>query len=59
MLLNGWTARLAYQRGAVDTSLPFEELERRCRVNERAMVADADPDFSKRIRENLPVPAGF
>jgi len=59
MLLNGWSARLAYQRGAVDTSRTYEELERLSRVNDRAVAADLDPEFSKRIRENLPMPAAL
>ncbi len=59
MLLNGWTARLAYQRGAVDTTRPYEELEQNSRINERAVAADREPDFSQRLRENLPMPAGF
>ncbi|MCE9519697.1 MAG: DUF4105 domain-containing protein [Verrucomicrobia bacterium] len=59
MLLNGWTARLAYERGAVDTTRLYEELEKISRINDRALAADRDPDFSERIRDSLPMPAGF
>ena len=54
MLVNGLADRLLYERGAIDTSLPFAELKKRSRINERASAADASADFSKRIREGLP-----
>ncbi|MDJ0852987.1 MAG: DUF4105 domain-containing protein [Myxococcota bacterium] len=54
ILLNGRLDELAHRRGLVDTSLPFEELRRRSAVSERARAADADPAFSRRIREGLP-----
>jgi len=38
----------------LDTSMPFEELRRRSRVNERAQAAATSADFSRRIREGLP-----
>jgi hypothetical protein len=53
-LLNGWIDRYLYEAGWVDTSLPFEELRRRSRINDAALAADQDPEFSKRIRESLP-----
>ena len=43
-----------YELGRLDTSLPFEELRRRSRVNDRAQAADQDPEFSQRIRDGLP-----
>lgn len=53
-ILNGYIDGLVYERGALDRSLPFEELKRRSLVNDRAKAADRDPDFSRRIREGLP-----
>jgi hypothetical protein len=53
-LLNGWFDRYLYDAGLVDTSMPFEELRRRSRINDAAQAADQDPDFSKRIRESVP-----
>ena len=53
VLLSGYVPLYAYELGRLDTSLPFDELRRRSRVNERA-VADDAPDFSRRIREGLP-----
>ena len=40
--------------GSIDTSLPFAELKRLSRINDRARAADRDPDFSRRIRDGLP-----
>jgi len=54
MLANGYGDQLLYERGAIDTSLPFSELKRRSLINERAKAANGAPDFSARIREGLP-----
>ncbi len=53
-LVNGRGPELLYDRGMIDTSLPFEELNARSFVNDRAKAAGAVPDFSRRIREGLP-----
>ena len=54
VLLSGYTPQFAYELGRLDTSLPFEKLRRRSRVNDRAQAADQDPEFSQRIRDGLP-----
>jgi len=54
ILANGYIDELAYELGAVDTSLPFRELKARSIINERARAADRDPAFSKRIRQGIP-----
>jgi len=54
ILVNGKLDEMGYERGVLDTSLPFAELRRRSDITERAKAADADPEFSKRIREGLP-----
>jgi hypothetical protein len=54
VLLSGYTPEYAYERGRLDQSLPFEELQRRSLVNPAAQAADAAPDFSQRIRAGLP-----
>jgi hypothetical protein len=54
LFLNGHLDELAYDIGAFDRSLPFPVLKAKSRVNERAKVADGDPQFSVRIREGLP-----
>jgi hypothetical protein len=53
-VLNGYIDGLVYDRGALDQSLPFEELKRRSLINQRAKAADGGADFSARIREGLP-----
>jgi hypothetical protein len=54
VLFSGYVPQYAYELGRIDTSLPFAELRRRSRVNERAEAADHAPDFSRRIRAGLP-----
>jgi hypothetical protein len=54
-LLNGLIDRYLYEVGVVNTTLPFEELRRRSRVNEAAQSAENAPDFSERIRASLPL----
>jgi hypothetical protein len=56
ILLSGYAAEYIYDQGRLDTSLPFEELWRRSRINGAAQAADRAPDFSRRIREGLPGP---
>ena len=58
LLLSGYAAEYAYEKGRLDTSLPFEELRRRSRINAAAQAADRSADFSRRIREGLPGMAG-
>jgi hypothetical protein len=54
VLLSGYAAEYVYLGGRLDTSLPFDELRRRSRINEAARAADQAPDFSRRIREGRP-----
>jgi hypothetical protein len=53
-VLNGLIDSYLYTSGRVDTSLPFEELRQRSRINAVAEAADGAPDFSDRIRALLP-----
>jgi hypothetical protein len=55
-LLNGLVDRYLYDAGLVDTTLPFEELRRRSRINEAARDDERAPDFPDRIRAFLPQP---
>jgi hypothetical protein len=50
LLLTGYLPRYMYDEGKLDTSLPFEELQKRSLINERAQAADKAEDFSERIR---------
>jgi hypothetical protein len=54
ILVNGRVDEMAYERGQIDTSLPFAVLRARSNVTKKARAADDSPDFSARIRENLP-----
>jgi len=56
LLLNGYSARLAYDNGHLDSSMPYEQLFVRSHINDAAKAADQDPNFSLRIRANLPAP---
>ncbi len=55
ILVNGKGDQMMYERHLIATDdLPFAELKRRSWINERARVADKDPDFSLRIRQATP-----
>jgi hypothetical protein len=54
VLLNGYVDGYAYALGALDISRPFTELRAASLVNAAAIEAGDAPDFSSRIRANLP-----
>jgi hypothetical protein len=54
ILVNGKLDELGYERGTIDTSIPFDQLRRLSNITERAKAADQSPDFSKLIRQGLP-----
>jgi len=56
LLLSGYTDEYVYELGALDTSMPFEELKRRSLINDKANAVGNVEDFSQRIREGLPRP---
>jgi len=56
ILASGYAARQAYRNGRLDTSLPFEQLEAKSRINDVAIAAGNGPDFSRLIRAGLPNP---
>ncbi len=57
ILLNGRLDEMGYERGRLDTSLPFPELKKRSEITEKAKAAGVSPDFSRLIREGLPNPS--
>ena len=57
VLVSGYAPQYAYELGALDAAVPFEELRRRSHINPKARAVGDDPDFSKKIREGLPRPA--
>ncbi len=56
VLLSGYLPDYAYDLGATDTSIPMEKLRELSRIHDKAAQFDADPDFSTRIREGIPIP---
>ncbi|HEX6750093.1 MAG TPA: DUF4105 domain-containing protein [Longimicrobium sp.] len=50
VLFPGYSDRLAYDLGLIDTDLPFEQARERFHVNARALAAGDSPDFSRLIR---------
>ncbi len=56
VILSGYLPDYAYEYGAVDTSMPFEQLRALSHIHGRAALADKDPNFSARIREGIPLP---
>ena len=54
IIVNGYIDELGYERGSIDTSLPFEELRRISDITQKAQAAGDDPDFSEMIRVDLP-----
>jgi hypothetical protein len=56
ILANGYLDELGYERGTIDTSLPFAELRARSEITAKAQAADPDAAFSQRLREGLPGP---
>ena len=54
ILANGYLDELGYERGQINTSIPFAELRRRSDITARARAAGDRGDFSALIREGLP-----
>ena len=54
ILANGYIDELGYERGQIDTSLPFAELRRRSDITAKAKAAYGGADFSRSIRAGLP-----
>jgi hypothetical protein len=53
---NAYLPQLLYRRGMIDTGRPFEELKAMSHINRRALQVAEGDDFSKRIRDGLPMP---
>jgi hypothetical protein len=51
LLANGHVDELLYERGQIDTSIPFADLRARSNITEKAKAAGDSPDFSARIRQ--------
>ena len=56
LIVNGYLPDFAYQRGALDSRIPFSELKAAAHIDARARAADTSVDFSKLIRAGIPSP---
>lgn len=56
ILANGYLDTLLYERKAIDTKMPFEQIKNTSRIDDKALKTDNNVDFSVRIREGLPNP---
>ena len=56
ILLSGYLPNYAYDIGATDTSIPFEQLRELSHIRGKAKQADEDPAYSRLIRVGIPVP---
>jgi hypothetical protein len=54
VLLSGHVPELLYENRRITTDLPFDELRAQSRINDAALAAGDDGNFSRRIREGLP-----
>ena len=54
IIANGYIDEMLYERGRLDTSLPFVELKKKSLINQKGKTADKADDFSRRIRVGLP-----
>jgi len=54
ILANGYIDELGYERGQIDTRLPFAELRKRSDITAKAKAAYAGDGFSRSIRAGLP-----
>ena len=56
MVLAGYLPDYAYAVGALNTEMPFERLRELAKIHDKAIRADADSDFSVKIRKGVPKP---
>ncbi len=56
LIVNGYLPSYLYDRGAVVTTIPLNELMALARIDKRARAADQSPEFSRLIRVDVPSP---
>lgn len=57
LIANGYLPDYAYDRRAIDTSMPLVQLREIAKIEDRARKDGLSPDFSKAIRLGMPFPA--
>jgi hypothetical protein len=56
VIFTGYLPNYAYDLGATNTTVSLERLRDLSKIHDKAALADADPNFSARIREGIPAP---
>ncbi|KQY22527.1 DUF4105 domain-containing protein [Rhizobium sp. Root482] len=56
LIVNGYLPDYAYDRGAIDTSMPLARLREIAKIDERAQADGLSPEFSRAIRFGVPSP---
>ena len=56
ILVSGRAPEFAYAIGAVETRIPFAELQQKAAISQKALGLRADADFSAAIRDGVPRP---
>jgi hypothetical protein len=56
IIANGYLDTLLYERKAIDTNMPFDQLKALSQISGKALKAGNGDDFSVKIREGLPNP---
>jgi hypothetical protein len=56
LLVNGYLDTLLYERKAIETNMPFEQIKKFSCIDDKAVQADNSPAFSIIIRDGLPNP---
>jgi hypothetical protein len=59
LIVNGYLPDYAYDRGAIDTSMPLVRLREIAKIDERTRADGLSPDFSRAIRVGVPSPAAI
>lgn len=57
LIVNGYVDEMLYERGYLLQTLPFAVLKKSSYINAKAQAAEGSPEFSLRIREELPIPS--
>lgn len=56
LLMNGYSDQMAYERGRIDSDLPFDEMKKRHFISEIVKsIPDESPEFSRLLRRELPL----
>ena len=58
ILINGYLPEYIYEQGSLGNAMPWPELNRRCDIKAAGRRAYGSPDFSRLIRQDVPIPSG-